>query len=88
MLNYFGELMTEKCNYCDNCLMGLNEKNNPVHIIENAILILLNYEPKSPHYLYNQLKSLIKKDLFSILKNRIKGEIVLVNDRNQICLSY
>ena len=81
MLNYFGELMTEKCNYCDNCQMGLNEKNNPVHIIENAILILLNYEPKSPHYLYNQLKSLIKKDLFkfSILKNMIKGELVLVN---------
>ena len=88
MLNYFGELMTEKCNYCDNCQMGLNEKNNPVHIIENAILILLNYEPKSPHYLYNQLKSLIKKDLFnSILKNMIKGELVLVNDRNQIFLS-
>tara|TARA_B100001109_G_C18579703_1_gene342692 strand:- start:214 stop:459 length:246 start_codon:yes stop_codon:yes gene_type:complete len=80
--------MTEKCNYCDNCQMGLNEKNNPAHIIENAILILLNYEPKSPHYLYNQLKSLIKKDLFnSILKNMIKGELVLVNDRNQIFLS-
>ena len=88
MLNYFGEIMTEKCNYCDNCQMGLNENNNPVHIIENAILILLNYEPKSPHYLYNQLKSLIKKDLFnSILKNMIKGELVLVSDENLIYIS-
>ena len=85
MLNYFGELMTEKCNYCDNCQIGLNEKNNPVHVIENAILILVNYEPKSPNYLYNQLKSLINKDLFNgILRNMIKRELVLVNDRNLV----
>ena len=57
-------------------------------LLDNVILILLNYEPKSHHYLYNQLKSLIKKDLFnSILKKIIKGELVLVNDGNLIYLS-
>ena len=85
MLNYFGEIITKKCNYCDNCYMGLNKKNNPNNVIENAILILLNYEPKSPNYLYIQFKRLIKKDVFnSILKNMIKRELVLVNNRNLI----
>ena len=44
MLNYFGEIITKKCNYCDNCYMGINKKNNPNNVIENAILILLNYD--------------------------------------------
>jgi ATP-dependent DNA helicase RecQ len=83
MMNYFGEFSNKKCNSCDNCQMGLNHKHNPDKIIENAIFILLNYEPKSPNYIYNQFKSLIEKNHFkSILKKMIKKEIVLINNQN------
>ena len=87
LLNYFGEKSNEKCNNCDNCTMGLKKDHNPTNIIENAILILLQYEPKSPNYLFKQFQGIIEDETYKkILKNMIKNErVFLVN--NLLCKS-
>lgn len=87
LLNYFGEKSIEKCNNCDNCTMGLKKDHNPTNIIENAILILIQYEPKSPNYLFKQFQGLIENETYNkIVKNMIKNErIFLVN--NLLCKS-
>jgi len=84
ILNYFGEHKSEKCKNCDNCNMGLKIKNNTKKVVENAIFFLLNYEPKSPSFIYKQLEEVIEKErLSSILKKMILEESIL-RDKNNL----
>ena len=83
-MNYFGEHKSEKCKNCDNCNMGLKIKNNTKKVVENAIFFLLNYEPKSPSFIYKQLEEVIEKErLSSILKKMILEESIL-RDKNNL----
>ena len=84
ILNYFGEHKSDKCKNCDNCNMGLKIKNNSKKVVENAIVFLLNYEPKSPSFIYKQLEEVIEKErLNSILKKMILEESIL-RDKNNL----
>ena len=88
ILNYFGEHKSEKCKNCDNCNMGLKIKNNSDKVVENAIVFLLNYEPKSPSFIYKQLEEVIEKErLNSILKKMILEESILRDQNNLLYIN-
>ena len=88
ILNYFGEYKSEKCKNCDNCNMGLKIKNNSKKVVENAIVFLLNYEPKSPSFIYKQLEEVIEKErLSSILKKMILEESILRDQNNLLYIN-
>ena len=88
ILNYFGEHKSEKCKNCDNCNMGLKIKNNTKKVVENAIFFLLNYEPKSPSFIYKQLEEVIEKErLSSILKKMILEESILRDQNNLLYIN-
>ena len=46
LLSYFGESNTKPCLKCDNCDKKVSGKNNPNHILKNAILMTLKFESK------------------------------------------
>ncbi len=84
LLSYFGENKSERCNNCDNCQMGLRIANNSDKVVKNAVIFLLNYEPKSPSFIYKQLGELIDKERLSlILKEMIQEESIL-RDKNNL----
>ena len=84
LLSYFGENKSERCNNCDNCQMGLRIANNSDKVVKNAVIFLLNYEPKSPSFIYKQLGELIEKERLSlILKEMIQAESIL-RDKNNL----
>ena len=84
LLSYFGENKSERCNNCDNCQMGLRIANNSDEVVKNAVIFLLNYEPKSPSFIYKQLGELIEKERLSlILKEMIQAESIL-RDKNNL----
>jgi ATP-dependent DNA helicase RecQ len=84
LLSYFGENKSERCNNCDNCQMGLRIANNSDKVVKNAVIFLLNYEPKSPSFIYKQLGELIDKERLSlILKEMIQAESIL-RDKNNL----
>ena len=88
ILNYFGEHKSEKCKNCDNCNMGLKIKNNSDKVVENAIILLLNYEPKSPSLIYKQLEEVVDKQrLNSILKKMILEESILRDQNNLLYIN-
>ena len=88
LLGYFGENKSEKCKNCDNCNMGLRIKNNSEKVIENAVIFLLNYEPKSPSFIYKQLQEVIEKDRLNfILKKMIIEESILRNKNNLLYIN-
>jgi ATP-dependent DNA helicase RecQ len=88
ILNYFGEHKSEKCKNCDNCNMGLKIKNNSEKVVQNAIVVLLNYEPKSPSFIYKQLEEVIEKQrLNSILKKMILEESILRDQNNLLYIN-
>ena len=88
ILNYFGEHKSEKCKNCDNCNMGLKIKNNSDKVVQNAIVFLLNYEPKSPSFIYKQLEEVIEKQrLNSILKKMILEERILRDQNNLLYIN-
>ena len=88
IMNYFGENKTEKCKNCDNCNMGLKIKNNSEKVVQNAIVFLLNYEPKSPSFIYKQLEEVIEKQrLNSILKKMILEERILRDQNNLLYIN-
>ena len=88
LLKYFGEHKSEKCKNCDNCNLGLRIKNNSEKLVENAIIFLLNYEPISPSFIYNQLEEVIEKErLNSILKKMILEESILRNKNNLLYIN-
>ena len=84
LLSYFGENKSERCNNCDNCQMGLRIANNSDKVVKNTVIFLLNYEPKSPSFIYKQLGELIDKERLSlILKEMIQEESIL-RDKNNL----
>ena len=84
LLSYFGENKSERCNNCDNCQMGLRIANNSDKVVKNAVIFLLNYEPKSPSFIYKQLGEFIDKERLSlILKEMIQEESIL-RDKNNL----
>ena len=84
LLSYFGENKSERCNNCDNCQMGLRIANNSDKVVKKAVIFLLNYEPKSPSFIYKQLGELIDKERLSlILKEMIQEESIL-RDKNNL----
>ena len=84
LLSYFGENKSERCNNCDNCQMGLRIANNSDKVVKKAVIFLLNYEPKSPSFIYKQLGELIEKERLSlILKEMIQEESIL-RDKNNL----
>tara|TARA_B110000037_G_scaffold38336_1_gene47216 strand:- start:397 stop:2313 length:1917 start_codon:yes stop_codon:yes gene_type:complete len=84
LLSYFGENKSERCNNCDNCQMGLRIANNSDKVVKKAVIFLLNYEPKSPSFIYKQLGELIEKERLSlILKEMIQAESIL-RDKNNL----
>ena len=84
LLSYFGENKSERCNNCDNCQMGLRIANNSDEVVKNTVIFLLNYEPKSPSFIYKQLGELIEKERLSlILKEMIQAESIL-RDKNNL----
>ena len=84
LLSYFGENKSERCNNCDNCQMGLRIANNSDEVVKNTVIFLLNYEPKSPSFIYKQLGELIEKERLSlILKEMIQEESIL-RDKNNL----
>ena len=84
LLSYFGENKSERCNNCDNCQMGLRIANNSDEVVKNTVIFLLNYEPKSPSFIYKQLGELIDKERLSlILKEMIQAESIL-RDKNNL----
>ena len=84
LLSYFGENKSERCNNCDNCQMGLRIANNSDEVVKNTVIFLLNYEPKSPSFIYKQLGELIEKERLSlILKEMIQTESIL-RDKNNL----
>ena len=88
ILNYFGEHKSEKCKNCDNCNMGLKIKNNSEKVVQNAIVFFLNYEPKSPSFIYKQLEEVIEKQrLNSILKKMILEERILRDQNNLLYIN-
>ena len=88
ILKYFGEHKSEKCKNCDNCNMGLKIKNNSDKVVQNAIVFLLNYEPKSPSFIYKQLEEVIEKQrLNSILKKMILEERILRDQNNLLYIN-
>ena len=88
LLGYFGENKSEKCKNCDNCNMGLRIKNNSEKVVENAVIFLLNYEPKSPRFIYKQLQEVIEKDRLNfILKKMILEESILRNKNNLLYIN-
>ena len=88
LLGYFGENKSEKCKNCDNCNMGLRIKNNSEKVVENAVIFLLNYEPKSPSFIYKQLQEVIEKDRLNfILKKMILEESILRNKNNLLYIN-
>ena len=88
ILSYFGEHKSEKCKNCDNCNMGLKIKNNSKKVVEDAIIFLLNYESKSPSFIYKQLEEVIEKErLNSILKKMILEESILRDQNNLLYIN-
>jgi len=84
LLSYFGENKSDNCRNCDNCNMGLRIKNNSKKTVEKAVIFLLNYEPKSPSFIFKQLEEVIEKErLNSILKKMILEKRIL-RDKNNL----
>lgn len=68
--------------------MGLKIKNNSKKVVEDAIIFLLNYEPKSPSFIYKQLEEVIEKErLNSILKKMIFEESILRDQNNLLYIN-
>jgi hypothetical protein len=68
--------------------MGLKIKNNSEKVVQNAIVFLLNYEPKSPSFIYKQLEEVIEKQrLNSILKKMILEERILRDQNNLLYIN-
>ena len=84
LLSYFGENKSERCNNCDNCQMGLRIANNSDKVVKKAVIFLLNYEPKSPSFIYKQLGELIEKERLSLIMKEMIQEESILRDKNNL----
>ena len=76
LLTYFGENNTKPCLKCDNCDKKVSAKNNPNHILKNAILMTLKFESKEVKTIQKEFefveKAQLKKNIKELLE---KGQI-------------
>ena len=82
LLTYFGESNTKPCLKCDNCDQKANAKNNPNHILKNAILMTLKFENKEVKTIQKEFefvdKAQLKKNIKELLE---KGQIVMKHNK-------
>ena len=63
LLTYFGESNTKPCLKCDNCDKKIIAKNNPNHILKNAILMTLKFENKEVKSIQKEFELIDKEQL-------------------------
>ena len=63
LLSYFGESNTNPCLKCDNCDKKVSGKNNPNHILKNAILMTLKFESKEIRTIQKEFEFVEKAQL-------------------------
>ena len=76
LLTYFGESNPKPCLKCDNCDKKVTKKNNPNHILKNAILMTLKFENK-------EVKT-IQKEFEYVEKGQLKKNIKELLEKGQI----
>ena len=76
LLTYFGESNPKPCLKCDNCDKKVTKKNNPNHILKNAILMTLKFENK-------EVKT-IQKEFEYVEKGQLKNNIKELLEKGQI----
>ena len=76
LLSYFGESNTNPCLKCDNCDKKASGKNNPNHILKNAILMTLKFESKEVKTIQKEFEFIEKAQLKKNIKELLeKGQI-------------
>ena len=76
LLSYFGESNTKPCIKCDNCDKKVSGKNNPNHILKNAILMTLKFESKEIRTIQKEFEFVEKAQLKKTIKELLeKGQI-------------
>ena len=76
LLSYFGEINTKPCLKCDNCDKKVSGKNNPNHILKNAILMTLKFESKEIRTIQKEFEFVEKAQLKKTIKELLeKGQI-------------
>ena len=76
LLSYFGESNTNPCLKCDNCDKKASGKNNPNHILKNAILMTLKFESKEVKTIQKEFEFVEKAQLKKTIKELLeKGQI-------------
>ena len=76
LLSYFGESNTKTCLKCDNCDKKVSGKNNPNHILKNAILMTLKFESKEIRTIQKEFEFVEKAQLKKTIKELLeKGQI-------------
>ena len=76
LLSYFGESNTKPCLKCDNCDKKVSGKNNPNHILKNAILMTLKFESKEIRTIQKEFEFIEKAQLKKTIKELLeKGQI-------------
>ncbi len=76
LLSYFGESNTKPCLKCDNCDKKVSGKNNPNHILKNAILMTLKFESKEVKTIQKEFEFIEKAQLKKNIKELLeKGQI-------------
>ena len=76
LLSYFGESNTKPCLKCDNCDKKVSGKNNPNHILKNAILMTLKFESKEIRTIQKEFEFVEKAQLKKTIKELLeKGQI-------------
>ena len=76
LLSYFGEINTKPCLKCDNCDKKVSGKNNPNHILKNAILMTLKFESKEVKTIQKEFEFVEKAQLKKTIKELLeKGQI-------------
>ena len=72
LLSYFGESNTKPCLKCDNCDKKVSGKNNPNHILKNAILMTLKFESKEVKTIQKEFEFVEKTQLKKIIKELLE----------------
>ena len=85
ILTYFGESNTKPCLKCDNCDKKATKKNNPNHILKNAILMTLKFEDKEVKTIQKEFEFIEKEQLKKNIKELLeKGQIEMKHNKLSI----
>ena len=85
LLTYFGESNPKPCLKCDNCDKKITKKNNPNHILQNAILMTLKFENKEVKTIQKEFEYVEKGQLKKTIKELLeKGQIEMKHNKLSI----